>query len=209
MDFKQRVHREIISGAAIYKSEFLDFEYLIYSPEFIHNPYYIISANKDNYEHLTGVHSLISAQDFFVECYNGTIKETDFDFIKGRKSEKSIKGSVREKIKSLPLLAGFFSSKLQAEENFSKGKVHCFLAAADSQITLGFVKAKNVVPSTLLKGQKLDAAKAVDISLILRRDKGADFFDTIVQGEYNAENKNFYLANLHKITKISVDKFIN
>jgi len=183
MDFKQRVHNSIIAGATIFKSVFLDFEYLVYSPKFNKNKYYIISANEDNYQHLTGVHSLISAQNFFIECYNGTIKESDFDFIKGNKSEKSIKGSVREKIMAISQLSTLFSSKLQAEENFSKGKVHCFLATTDNQITVGFVNAKNALPQTLLRRNQLDHTKFVDISLVLRRNRGSDKFDTILQGD--------------------------
>jgi hypothetical protein len=183
MDFKQRVQNSIIAGAIIYKSVFLDFEYLIYSPGFVENPYYIISANEDNYLHLTGVHALMSARDFYTECYKGTIKESDFDFIRGSKSEKSIKGSVREKILALPLMAVLFSNKLQAEENFTKGNVHCAIATADNQITVGFVNAKNAVPKSLLRRNQLNHAKSVVVSLVLRRNKGSDKFNAVLQSD--------------------------
>ena len=84
MDFKQRVHHSIISGADIFKSVFLGYEYLLYNPDFKYYPYYIISANEDNYAHLTGVHSLVSAQEFFNKCYDGTIQESEFDFMNQR-----------------------------------------------------------------------------------------------------------------------------
>ena len=183
MDFKQRVRNSIVDGAAIYKAVFLDYEYLIYSPEFSNRPYYIVSANADNYAHLTGVHSLLSAQDFFIACYNGTIRDSDFDFKKGRKSEASIIGTVRKKIASLPFLSSLFVSKLHAEENFSKGHIHCLIAATDTKITLGFVNAKFAIPQTLLKGNQVDNTKAVDITLVLRRDKGSEEFDTVIQGD--------------------------
>jgi len=39
--FKQRVHKELIAGAAIYKAVFVDYEYLVFSKEFNNKPYYI------------------------------------------------------------------------------------------------------------------------------------------------------------------------
>ena len=185
MDFKQRVKNSLILGAGVYKSVLLDFEYLIYSPGFIQNPYYIISANEDNYEHLTGVHSLISPKMFYAKCINGTITELDFDFSKGQKSEKSIKGTVRKKITAFPTLNNLFSSKLYAEENFTKGAVHCSIATADFQLTLGFINAKYAIPMTLLKGNQLNPAKNVEVTLVLRRKKGSDDFDVVIQGSSN------------------------
>ena len=66
MSFKERVHRELLAGAAIYKSVFVDYEYLIFSEGFKNKPYYIISAAEDNYPHLTGVTYFVSAQDFYI-----------------------------------------------------------------------------------------------------------------------------------------------
>lgn len=183
MTFTQRVLDSIKYGATVYKSVFLDFEYLIYSPDFTVNPYYIIHAYEDNYAHLTGVNSLIPAKDFFLKCYDGTIKESDFNFIKGRKSEKSTKGSVREKIISLPEISSFFTTNLQAEEDFAKGKVHCHLATADNKITIGFSNANKAVPQTLLRRNQLNFNKTVNVALVLRRNKDSDKFDTIIQGD--------------------------
>lgn len=100
--FKENVKNKIIACAKMYKSIFVEYEYLICSTAFLHNKYYIIDAKPDNYPHLTGVHLLISAQDFFDKCCDGTLKETDFDLKKKDKSEKEVKGSVRKKVSVLP-----------------------------------------------------------------------------------------------------------
>jgi len=185
MTFKQRVHSEITVGAAIYKKVFVDYDYLIYSSEFKSNYYYIISAAEDNYAHLTGVNSLISAQDFFNNCIEGTFSEDDFNFKSKYRSEKEIIGSVRRKMNILPLLATIFQPKLQAEEGFAKGKVSCALATADNELTIGFSESTILRPKTLLKSNELNPNKAVGITLVLRRKRGGDKFDTVVQG--NAE----------------------
>lgn len=80
VSFKERVRQEIIKGAKQYKKIYLDYEYLICSTIFEKKDYYIISAEKDNYQHLTGVHSQMDAKSFFNKCYDGTLAEADFDF---------------------------------------------------------------------------------------------------------------------------------
>ena len=183
MTFKERVHIEITKGAAVYKAVFINFEYLIFSNDFKIKPYYIIRAEEDNYPHLTGVRILLSAQDFYNACLNGTLKEADFDFISTSRTEKEVIGSVRRKIQVLPLLSTFFTNSLQAEEGFSKGSVHCSLATADNSLTIGFVDVAVLRPKTLLKKNELNSQKAADVTLILRRNRGADKFDTIMQGD--------------------------
>jgi len=108
MTFKQRVHNEIIAGAASYKAAFIDYEYLIYSSGFANKPYYIVRAEEDNYPHLTGVNALIPAQAFYDKCLDGSLSESDFDFSGKNRSEKEVRGSVRRKINILPLLPNFF-----------------------------------------------------------------------------------------------------
>jgi len=117
---------------------------------------------------------------------NGTLKETDFDFSGKNRSEKEVIGSVRRKIQILPLISTFFACNLQAEENFSKGSVHCSLATADNQLTMGFVESDVLRPKTLLKKNELESSRSVDVSLILRREKGKEKFDEIVQGDAEA-----------------------
>jgi hypothetical protein len=182
--FKQRVHSEIIKAAADYKAVFVDFDYLIYSEDFKNKPYYIISANEDNYPHLTGVNLLLpSAQAFFDKCLDGSLKESDFDFTSKNRSEKDVKGSVRQKIAILPFLKTIFQMKLQAEEHFVKGRVHCSLATSDNALTIGFTSTEQLRPKTLLQSNELNTSNAVFVRLVLRRSRGANKFDTVVQGD--------------------------
>jgi len=185
MTFKQRVQNEIIKGAAVYKSVFADFDYLIFSENFKNKPYYIISAAEDNYSHLTGVNSLLPAKVFYNKCLDGSLSECDFDFSSKNRSEKEVIGSVRRKIQILPLLATIFDMKLQAEEDFARGKVSCSLATADNAITIGFADTALLRPKTLLKSNELNPSKAVEISFVLRRNRGTEKFDTIIQGTMN------------------------
>ncbi len=60
----------------------------------------IIKADKGNYLHLIGIHTDLTANEFFDNCTaDGEEQLTDenFDFHKSGRSEKSVKGSVREK----------------------------------------------------------------------------------------------------------------
>lgn len=180
--YKQSVCEKLINSAAIYKSVFMDFEYLIYSTAFTIEPYYIISAIEGNFSHLTGVKILVPAYDFYVACLGGTLKETDFDFIDKHHGEKSVKGTIRRKFKAFSELPYLFSRDLKAEESFSKGDIHCTIGTSDNQITLGFIRSP-VRPMTLLKGNCLNPANTVDVSLVLRRTRGSSNFDTIIQGE--------------------------
>jgi len=75
--------------------------------------------------------------------------------------------------------------KLQAEEDFAKGKVSCSLATADNAITIGFADTALLRPKTLLKSNELNPSKAVEISLVIRRKRGTEKFDTIIQGAMN------------------------
>jgi len=183
VEFKKRVHEAIIDGAAIYKAVFIDYEYLLFSEEFKKKPYYIISAAEDNYAHLTGVNALITAQEFYNSSIMRELIETNFDFLSEHRSEKEVIGSVRRKIQSLPMLATFFTSILQAEEDFTKGSIHCSLATADNTLTIGFIDSTVLRPKTLLKKNELNPQKAVDVTLILKRSRGAGKFDTVVQGD--------------------------
>ena len=183
MSFTQWVVESLMIGAQIYKTTFLDYDYLVYSSEFVDNPYYIISSREYNFAHLTGVRSLIPSYDFYVACINGTVKETDFNFIDRYNDEKSVKGTVRRKLKCILSVSDFFSYKLQAEENFVKGKVHCCLASANARVTMGFIESGKIFPKTMLKGNCLNLGKAVDISLVLRRERGANQFDKILYGD--------------------------
>ncbi len=133
--FKERVRLELIKAAKRYKAVYVDYEYLICSEAFVQKNYYIVDAEKDNFQHLTGVHSQISAQSFFDKCVQGTLSDADFDFMKKGQDEKSVKGTVRRK------------------------------ATADGRCTLGFSDSLKARPKSLIKGNELKNPKPVDLVL--------------------------------------------
>ena len=100
VSFKERVKNEAIANAKFYKTNFVDQEYLVCSEAF-ENGFHIIKSDKGNYLHLIGIHTELSPEQFFDKCLSEELEETDFDFLKPGKSEKSVKGSVREKISVL------------------------------------------------------------------------------------------------------------
>lgn len=185
--FKKRVCLEIIKAAEKYKEIYLDYEYLICSEAFVKKKYYIVAAQKDNFQHLTGVHSRISPQMFFDKCCQKTLSEEDFDFVKIGQDEKSVKGTVRRKIKVLPDMMNLFNVGLLAEETFKKNKVLCSFATANRSCTLGFSESEKARPKSLIKGNGLYNPKAVE--LVLRKKSGAKLFDEIVIGNEETLNK--------------------
>ena len=134
--FKERARQEMIKAAKQYKDIYVDYEYLICSVAFEKNDYYIIAAEEDNFQHLTGVHSNIDAKTFFHKFYDGTLAEADFDFAKAGQNEKSAKGTVRRKIQVLLDMMTLMKSDIQVEEGFRKNRVVCSLATADGNCTL-------------------------------------------------------------------------
>lgn len=169
--FKERVKNEVIKNAKLYKRNFINYEYLICSEAF-DNGFHILKADKGNYLHLTGIHTNLSPNTFFEKCYNGTLEEGDFDFAKPYKSEKSVKGSIREKIKVLPDMVQLFEKELLAQDDFKKNKVECAFATSDNSCTLGFATAGR--PKSLLRGNKLDATKLKKVDLIFRKRRSCD-----------------------------------
>ena len=76
--FKQNVLSAICNGAQVYKDIFIDFEYQVFSKSFTKNSFYIISATKSNFLHLTGVNTQLSADQFFDKALNKSLTENDF-----------------------------------------------------------------------------------------------------------------------------------
>lgn len=170
VSFKERVKNEAIDNARLYEENFINYEYLICSEAF-DNLYHIIKSDKGNYLHLIGIHTDLIAEDFFDKCHDGKLEETDFDFIKPNKSEKSVKGSVREKITVLPHMVRLFEHKLFAEDNFKKNKVECAFATSDNRCTLGFTVSGR--PKSLLKGNELELNKVKEVDLIFRKTRSS------------------------------------
>lgn len=199
--FKERVRLEIIKAAKQYKTIYAAYEYLICSEAFAQNDYYIIAAMENNFQHLTGVHSNISSQDFFDKCIQGTLVDTDFDFIKKGQDEKTVKGTVRRKIKVLPNIMELFKPGLQIEENFKKNKIVCSFATADGACTLGFSGSIKARPKSLIKGNELNNPKPVEI--ILRKKVGEELFNEIIVG-----NKTLLKKYQSKIRKLISDELL-
>ena len=173
--FEERVKNEVIAGAKLYKSVFLDYDYLICSRQFKNNAYYTISAYERNFLHLTGVQTKLKAVDFFDKCLNGSLQINDF-YIKD-------KGTVRHKIQVLPGIDKFFSYGLLAQEDFNKNKVKCTLAGTDLRLTIGFIDKKECVPMTLLKGNELDHNSPIaKVEFVMCKRKTDDLFDKIIIG---------------------------
>ena len=182
LTFKQRVAQTAITYATVYESEYLKYEYLVCSEAFSSQDYYIIAACADNYRHLIGVNTAISADDFFAKCLSGTLTEDDFDFVKNGQSEAAVKGSVRRKINALPHFLSMLGSPLVAQEKFIKNRVSCTFATTDKCVTVGYVTVGKSRPKTLLKVDELEEEKCRKVDLILRRPTGEKLFNEIVCG---------------------------
>ncbi len=180
-EFKEKVLAEIIKYSKAYKTNLVDFEYLLLSKNFEENKFYIIACEKDNFLHLTGVRTSLKAGEFFDKAYNNTLSIDDFHFGMNENRQKYIKGVVRQKVRFLGEMTRIFTYKnLHFQENFRKNKIRCDLATSDLKCTLGFIGKKKARPMTLLAGNKLSSAKKID--LILKRKKGMKKFSKIVYG---------------------------
>lgn len=188
--FKERVKNIAIENAPLYEENFIKYEYLVCSEAF-EQKYHIIKADKGNYLHLIGIHTTLTPDDFFDKCVavgEEQLTEDDFDFNKPGKSEKSVKGSVREKIVALPNMVKLFNQKLLAEDNFKKNKVNCAFATTDNSLTLGFVSAGR--PKSLLKGNELDKSKQKEVDLIFRKLRSSDLpYNEIIYGNKQSISK--------------------
>lgn len=187
--FKTKVKEEAIRCSKLYKSLFVDYDYLLCSDVFTKAEYYIIQGHKDNYRHLTGVATEVSAEVFFDKCYDGTLTEDDFSFEKKNQSESQTKGAVRDKIRVLPDIGSLFSDSSIVEEEFNKNSIKCSFAAEGCTFTLGFTCMDNSKPMTLLRGKKLDTSKAGPMELVIRKRRGTTKFDEIIVGDVDALRK--------------------
>lgn len=197
--FKKRVKNVSINEAVLYKEIFVDYEYLICSEAFENQKFYTINAKKENYMHLIGVNSNLTAIEFFDKCFNETLLEDDFNFVKRKQSEASVKGSVRRKISILHnIMEMFYSGQdVLAEENFEKNNVICNLATSDGQCTLGFASTSKAYPKTLQKGNGLNEDKTKLVDLILRKRNDSDKFDELIIG--NSINIQKYFEHIEHL----------
>lgn len=216
-NYKKIALPKIIEASKLYKETYLEFDYLIYSKDLIYNNYYIIEANKDNFLHLTGVTSNLSAKEFFEKAYNQTLSTYDFDILpkdidkllieKNNAKDDKSKGVVEKKIKNglknarntvrdkldVSVEAFRFSDELFLEEKFAKNRVSCSIATSRGNYILGFKGIKNDknIPITLLKDNLQKASKntPIKISLLASRKRGENLFDNIIIGDEKQLNE--------------------
>ena len=189
--FSERVVRIAVENAKLYKQKYVDFEYLIFSKAFEKKKYYIIDAHADNYQHLIGVQSLISPQEFFNKCFDETLTVYDFTFNKKGQSEKAVKGTVRRKISVLPdMMKLFDTANIEVQEDFEKNKVYClFATSSDNLFTLGFAGEAKSRPKSLLKGNELNITNSKKIDLVLSKHSTSSKFSEVVMGDIEVLNQ--------------------
>ena len=167
--FKERVCRTAIDNAPLFKSNLIDYEYCIFS-EGLSTKYVIVKALDSNYLHLVGVNTNLPADVFFKKCLNKSLTVDDFDFMKRGVSSKSLKGTVRDKIKVLDKMVNIlFFADLKICENFEHNKIRCAFASANNDCTLGFAESGH--PKSLLRGDYL-GDNSLTVDLIVRRANG-------------------------------------
>lgn len=178
--FKGRVVETAISCASIYQEKFVEYDYLICSEAFEGSKCQEIKAETNNFLHLLGVNTSLSPDDFYQKCIDKSLVEDDFDFIKINQSEKSVKGSVRQKIKALPEMLNMFDKELLAEKNFKKNKISCMFATADADFTIGFVETGR--PKSLMRKNQLNEKKCKKVDLVLRKKRGEKTYSERIIG---------------------------
>ena len=153
MTFKESVQSKLIIAANEYK-RLIGIDFIIKSNHFKINNEYLIRFHNDNFLHLTGVITSLSANDFFKKCINETITADDFvcDI------SEELKGKVKEKLRNLSTIGDFFNRDLVFQEMFEKNRVKCKIATSDGKYTLGFIciKKEIYVPLTLLNKNQID-----------------------------------------------------
>ena len=151
--------------------------------------------------HLLGIHTELSAEEFFQKCYDGSLVENDFDFTKKNQPEKSVKGSVRQKIKVLPDMLKMYDRELIAQEDFKKNRVECAFATAEDTHTLGYAAAGR--PKSLLQKNELDEDKAQKVDLIFKKQRGTDKFTDLICGD-----EKLVMEYMEQIAALVDDKFV-
>ena len=164
MTFKESIRDKLIIAANEYY-KLVGVDFIIVSDSFVYRSEYLLRFHKDNFLHLTGVHTKINAGEFFEKCLNGLIATDDFVC----DSTDDLKGKVKEKLRNLATIGSFFEKELIFQEMFEKDRVKCKLATSDGKCTLGFISINKVVhvPLTLLnKNQIADNDGIINFEII-------------------------------------------
>ena len=127
------------------------------SNQFVKQKTYIAKFHKDNFLHLTGVKTSVSACDFFEKCLAKNIQKNDI-----KNFAVEYKSKIAGKITGLKTINKYFNSELYVQEDFNKNKVNCNIATSDNCFTIGFVLVgKILLPKTILNKNKLDKSKPI------------------------------------------------
>lgn len=182
ISFKTRVKNIAIQYAKEYYSYYVCKSYIIISDAFERRSFYEIEAEKSNYLHLVGVSTGLSAEEFFDKCLNGTLDDMDFELVFHGKDPKFSKGSIRQKIITLPDMMNIFSAASLVEEDFHKNVVRCSIATTNGLCTVGFVTTPQARPMTLLKGDELDHSKTSNLKIVLSKSRDESLYSNVVVG---------------------------
>ena len=128
--FKSRVRDTAVQYASQYNSYYVSRSYLLFSDAFKNKPYYIVEAEATNYLHLLGISTSLSAEAFYNKCLTGVLTENDIELSFHGRDPKFSKGSIRQKILTMPNMFGLFSSPNLVEEDFEKNVVRCTFASS-------------------------------------------------------------------------------
>lgn len=86
--------------------------------------------------------------------------------------QKKLKATLKKKIPHLLVIDIFFSTDLEIQENYTRGKVSCLIAASEGKFTLGFTGGTGALnPMTLLNRNTIDhdkSTKNYSISILIR-----------------------------------------
>lgn len=186
VSFKTRVLNTIIQCAKQYNTFYVEQNHLLVSNAFKKKPYYIIQAEKDNFLHLTGVSTSLSAVDFFDKAMDGTLAESDIQLITHGKSEKDSKGTIRQKIKNLTSITAVVGRSCMVQEDFKRNAVLCTFASANAQCTVGFIATPRLArPKSLLNGNVVDPTQSAPIKLALAKARSDQKYSSIEIGTIN------------------------
>ncbi|MFK5883680.1 MAG: hypothetical protein QM489_04990 [Candidatus Izemoplasma sp.] len=194
ISFFQRVINVIISSSTDFKKNFVDYDYLLLSEGFSYKKHYLIKTTEGNYLHLTGISTSLTPTDFFKKCLNGSIQISDIENNPEDVTKLYYKGLIRKKIQVLSEMSKGIDNTYLLEENFTKNRVSCSIASANSNLTLGFVSNGNKeIPMSLLKGNLITPREACNIDFMLRTETNKNNFDCLVIG-----NSHQFKKHLHK-----------
>lgn len=142
--------------------------FVIESKDFKNRERYILRFYEGNFLHLAGVKTKIKPSIFFEKALTNQLTIDDFDC----DSTKEIKGYTQEKIPHLLDIDMFFSKNLEIQENYTRGKVFCLIAASEGKFTLGFTGGAGALNRMTLLNRNIinhnKSTKNYSISILVR-----------------------------------------